>query len=46
LLVFIAIALYVVLTVKRARNYISLIGIIILILLGTLGMLVFFNLSH
>ena len=37
ILVFVAIALYIGLTVRRGRNYISLIGIIILILLGTLG---------
>ncbi|CAF4691464.1 unnamed protein product, partial [Rotaria sp. Silwood1] len=36
-LVFIAIALYVGLTVERTRNYISLIGIVTLILLGTIG---------
>ncbi|CAF2723753.1 unnamed protein product [Rotaria sp. Silwood2] len=36
-LVFIAIALYVGLTVERNRNYISLIGIVILILIGTIG---------
>ncbi|CAF5081566.1 unnamed protein product, partial [Rotaria magnacalcarata] len=38
LLVFLAIALYVGLTVNRARNYVSLIGIFTLILLGTIGM--------
>ncbi|CAM4803351.1 unnamed protein product [Rotaria magnacalcarata] len=37
LLVFLAIALYVGLTVNRARNYVSLIGIFTLILLGTIG---------
>ncbi|CAF4792237.1 unnamed protein product, partial [Rotaria socialis] len=37
LLVFFAIALYVGLTVNRARNYVSLIGIFTLVLLGTIG---------
>lgn len=37
ILVFVAIALYVGLTVKRGRNFVSLIGIFVLILLGTLG---------
>jgi hypothetical protein len=37
ILVIFAIALYVGLTVKRGRNYVSLIGIIVLIILGTLG---------
>jgi hypothetical protein len=37
ILVIIAVALYVGLTVRRGRNYISLIGIFILIILGTLG---------
>ena len=36
-IVFISIALFVGLTIKRARNYISLIGIVTLILLGTIG---------
>ncbi|CAF3604560.1 unnamed protein product [Rotaria socialis] len=37
LLVFFAVALYVGLTVNRARNYVSLIGIFTLVLLGTIG---------
>ncbi len=41
LCVFITIALYLGLTVKRARNYVSLLGIIILILLGTIGIAMF-----
>lgn len=35
--VFIAIALYVGMTIKRPRNYVSLLGILILILLGIIG---------
>lgn len=41
ILVFFAIALYVGLTTKRGRNYVSLIGILTLILLGTLGIEIF-----
>jgi len=37
ILVFLAVALYVGLTVSRARNLVSLIGIFTLIILGTLG---------
>lgn len=37
LFVFLIIALYLGLTVERKRNYVSLIGIIVLILLGTIG---------
>ncbi|CAF1377864.1 unnamed protein product [Adineta steineri] len=36
-LVFVIIAFYVGLTVTRPQNYISLIGIVVLILLGTIG---------
>ena len=37
ILVFLAVALYIGLTAKRGRNYLSLIGVFTLILLGTLG---------
>ena len=40
-LVFIGVALYVGLTLKQARNLVSLAGVIILIALGTLGILIF-----
>ncbi|CAF1417320.1 unnamed protein product [Adineta ricciae] len=37
ILVFLAVALYIGLTVRRASNYVSLIGVFTLIILGTLG---------
>jgi hypothetical protein len=37
ILVIIAVALYIGLTVRSGRNYVSLIGIFILIILGALG---------
>ena len=37
ILVFVAIAVYIGATVRRARNYVSLIGAVVLILLGTIG---------
>ena len=46
LVVLLAIAIYVGLTVKRARNYISLIGIIVLILLGMISMCDFLCLQY
>lgn len=41
ILVFLAIALYVGLTVKRGQNYVSLVGIFTLVSLGTLGRNIF-----
>ena len=37
ILVFVAIAAYIGATVRRATNYVSLIGVVVLILLGTIG---------
>ena len=37
ILVFVAIAAYIGATVRRATNYVSLVGVVVLILLGTIG---------